>query len=141
MPHNWATGRKQPLFLKAVRRKPKKIENTERYIGLYADAGFAHFKGGNMLDSIELLSLALQKFETIPQDNTDVEYFTLKQRLVYTMRGVAVPNRQDHSSELEALPAGFCSNPDTDEKVLDLPRFSNWRGLDPFSANRVQVWA
>ena len=113
--------KKATTFFESGARKTQKIENTERYIGLYADAGFAHFKGGNMLDSIELLSLALQKFETIPQDNTDVEYFTLKQRLVYTMRWVAVPNRQDHSSELEALPAGFCSNPDTDEKVLDLP--------------------
>ena len=102
-------------------KRTQEIEKAERYIGLYADAGFAHFKAGNMLDSIELLSLALQKFETIPQDNTDVEYFTLKQRLVYTMRWVVVPNRQDHSSELEALPAGFCSNTDTDEKVLDLP--------------------
>ena len=113
--------KKATTFFESGAKKTQKIENTERYIGLYADAGFAHFKGGNMLDSIELLSLALQKFETIPQDNTDVEYFTLKQRLVYTMRWVAVPNRQDHSSELEALPAGFCSNPDTDEKVLDLP--------------------
>ena len=113
--------KKATTFFESGAKKTQKIENTERYIGLYADAGFAHFKGGNMLDSIELLSLALQKFETIPQDNTDVEYFTLKQRLVYTMRGVAVPNRQDHSSGFEALPVGFCSNPDTDEKVLDLP--------------------
>ena len=32
----------------------QKIESTERYIGLYADAGFAQFKVGNMLDSIKL---------------------------------------------------------------------------------------
>ena len=113
--------RKAAAFFENGTKKTQKVENAEKYIGLYADAGFAHFKAGNMLDCIKLLNLALQKFETIPQDNTDVEYFTLKQRLVYTLRWVAVPNPQDHSSELEALPAGFCSNPDTDEKVLDLP--------------------
>ena len=108
------------FFEDGAKRTPN-VENTERYIGFYADAGFAHFKAGNMLDSIKLLSLALQKFEMLPQNKTNVRYFTLKQRLVYTMRWVAVPNPQDQSSELEALPAGFCSNPDTDEKVLDLP--------------------
>ena len=34
----------------------QKIESTERYIGLYADAGFAQFKAGNMLDCIKLLN-------------------------------------------------------------------------------------
>ena len=113
--------KKAAAFFEDGAQRTEKIENPERYIGFCADAGFTHFKAGNMLDSIKLLSLALQKFEMLPQDKTNVRYFTLKQRLVYTMRWVAVPNRQDHSSELEALPAGFCSNPDTDEKVLDLP--------------------
>ena len=112
---------KAATFFQEGAKKTQKIEKTERYIALYADAGFAHFKAGNMLDCIKLLNLALQKFEALPQNNTDVRYFTLKQRLIYTMRWVAVPNHRNHSSELEALPAGFCSNPETDEKVLDLP--------------------
>ena len=73
--------KKAAIFLEDGAKRTQKIENTERYISLYADAGFAQFKAGNMLDSIELLNLALQKFETIPQDNTDVKYFTLKKRL------------------------------------------------------------
>ena len=113
--------KKAAIFLEDGAKRTQKIENTERYISLYADAGFAQFKAGNMLDSIELLNLALQKFETIPQDNTDVKYFTLKERLVHTMRRMAAHNRENHSSKFEELPAGFCSNPDTDEKVLDLP--------------------
>ena len=112
---------KAAIFFEEGGKRTQKIENTERYIGLYADAGFAQFKAGNLSDSIELLNLALQKFETIPQDNTDVKYFTLKERLVYTMRWIAAPNPENYVSEFEALPAGFCSNPDTDEKVLDLP--------------------
>ena len=113
--------KKAANFLEKGARRTQKIEKTQRYIGLYADAGFAQFKAGNMLDSIELLNLALQKFEALPQNNTDVRCFTLKQRLIYTMRWVAAPNPQNYSSELEALPVGFCSNPETDEKVLDLP--------------------
>ncbi len=113
--------KKAAIFLEDGAKRTQKIENTERYISLYADAGFARFKAGNLLNSIELLNLALQKFEMIPQDNTDVKYFTLKERLVYTMRWIVAPNPENYASELEALPAGFCSNPDTDEKVLDLP--------------------
>ncbi len=113
--------KKAAIFLEDGGKRTQKIENTERYIGLYVDAGFAQFKAGNMLNSIELLNLALQKFETIRQDNTNVKYFTLKERLVHTMRRMAAHNRENYSSEFEELPAGFCSNPDTDEKVLELP--------------------
>ena len=112
---------KAAAFFEDSAKRTQKIENTERYIGLYADAGFAHFKAGNMLDSIKLLNLALQKFDMLPQDKTDVRYFTLKERLVHAMRWIAAHNRQNYASEFEELPPGFCSNPDTDEKVLDLP--------------------
>ena len=112
---------KAAAFFEDSAKRTQKIENTERYIGLYADAGFAHFKAGNMLDSIKLLNLALQKFDMLPQDKTDVRYFTLEKRLVHAMRWIAAHNRQNYASEFEELPPGFCSNPDTDEKVLDLP--------------------
>ena len=59
-------------------KRTQGIENTERHIGLYADAGFAQFKAGNMLESINLLNLALEEFEKIPQDNTEIKYFTSK---------------------------------------------------------------
>lgn len=114
---------KAATFLEDGAKRTQKIENAERYIGFCADAGFAYFKAGNMLDSIELLNLALQKFEALPQNNTDVRYFTLKQRLIYTTRQIVALRAlsQNHDLEFEELPAGFCSNPDTDEKVLDLP--------------------
>ena len=101
----------------------QKIESTERYIGLYADAGFAQFKAGNMLDSIKLLNLALQKFEIIPQDNTDLKYFTLKKRLGHTISWMANHERENYPSELKEPPAGFCSDPETNEKFLTLPDF------------------
>ena len=99
----------------------QKIESTERYIGLYADAGFAQFKAGNMLDSIKLLNLALQKFEIIPQDNTDLKYFTLKKRLEYAIEWMAKYEGENCPSELKEPPAGFCSDPETNEKFLTLP--------------------
>ena len=117
---NW---KKASTFLEDGAKRTQKIENTERYIGLYADAGFAQFKAGNMLDSIELLNLALQKFETIPQDNTDVKYFTLKKRLVHAIQWMSLHNRENETSEPKELPAGFCSNPEINEKVLELPDF------------------
>ena len=97
------------------------IDNTEEYIGLYADAGFAHFKVGNMLDSIKLWNVALQKFETLPQNNTDVNYFTLKKRLGHTIGWMAGHERENYPSDFEEPPVGFCSNPETDDKVLTLP--------------------
>ena len=99
----------------------QKIESTERYIGLYADAGFAQFKAGNMLNSIKLWHLALQKFEMLPQDNTDVKYFTLKKRLEFVMKWIAWHERENYPSDFEEPPVGFCSNPETDDKVLTLP--------------------
>ena len=108
--------------MKIGAQRIQKIENIERHIGFCADAGFAQFKAGNMLNCIKMLHLALQKFEILPQDNTNVKYFTLKERLVYTTRQiVAFSQNYVLPSEIEELPAGFCSNPETDEKVLDLP--------------------
>ena len=113
--------KKAACFFEEGANKTQKIENTERYIGLYADAGFAQFKAGNMLDSIKLLNLALQKLDILPQDNTDLKYFTLKKRLVAAIQWMAKDRNADNSSELEEPSVGFCSNPDTDEKVLNLP--------------------
>ena len=106
---------KAATFFEDGAKRTQKIENTERYIGLYVDAGFAQFKAGNMSDSIKLLSLALQKFGMLPQDNTDVKYFTLKKCLEHTIGWIA------GYTELAEPPAGFCSNPQTNEKFLTLP--------------------
>ena len=92
---------KAATFFETGAKRTQKIEGTERYIGLYADAGFAQFKAGNMLDSIKLLNLALQKFEMLPQDNTDIKYFTLKKRLAHTISWMEGHNRENYSSELE----------------------------------------
>ena len=112
---------KAATFFEDGAKRVQSIENIERYIGLYADAGFAHFKAGNMLESIKLLNLVLQKFEMLPQDDTDVKYFTLKRRLACALGWMAWHEREDYSSELEEPSAGFCSNPETNEKVLTLP--------------------
>ena len=115
--------KKAAYFFEKGANKTRKIENTERYIGLYADAGFTHFKAGNMLNCIKFLHLALQNFETLPQDSTDVKYFTLKKRLEYTIKWIWMIwcGLEDNSSELTEPAAGFCSDPETNEKVLDLP--------------------
>ena len=112
---------KAATFLEDGAKRTQKIESTERYIGLYADAGFAHFKAGNMVESIKLLNLALQKFETLPQDNTDVNYFTLKKRLACSIGWIAYHESENYTSESEEPPVGFCSNPETNEEVLNLP--------------------
>ena len=113
---------KAATFFETGATRTQKIENTERYIGLYADAGFAQFKAGNMSDSIKLLNLALQKFGLLPQDNTDVKYFTLKKRLEYVTGWMASYDSENNSSEHEEPPAGLCSNPETnEEQVLTLP--------------------
>ena len=117
---DWA---KAATFFENGAKIVQKIERTERYIGLYADAGFAQFKAGNMLDSIKLLNLALQKFETLPQDNTNVKYFTLKKRLSHAIGWMARHERENYPSDFEEPPVGFCSNPETDDKVLTLPNF------------------
>ena len=114
--------KKAAIFFGEGAKRINETVNAERYVSFCADAGFAHFKAGNMLNCIKLLHLALQKFETLPQDNTNVKYFTLKERLVYTTRQiVAFSQNNVLPSEIEELPAGFCSNPETNEKVLDLP--------------------
>ena len=102
-------------------KRAQRTEGTEMYIGLYADAGFAQFKAGNILDSIKLLDLALQKFEMLPQDNTNLKYFTLKKRLESAARWIAWHDKEDYSAEPEEPPAGYCSNPETNEQVLTLP--------------------
>ena len=109
-----------PLFEDGAKRA-QGVNRTKEYIGLYADAGFAQFKAGNMLDSIKLLNLALQKFEILPQDNTGVKYFTLKKRLGHTIGWMAGHERENYPSDFEEPPVGFCSNPETDDKVLTLP--------------------
>ncbi len=115
--------KKAAAFFEEGANKTKKIENTERYISGYADAGFAYFKAGNLLNCIKLLHLALQNFEKLPQDNTNVRYFTLKKRLEYTIKWVWMIwcGIEDNSSELSEPAAGFCSDQETNEKVLDLP--------------------
>ena len=112
---------KAAIFLKDGAKKIQKIEDTERYISLYADAGFAQFKAGNMLESIKLLHLALKEFEKIPQDNTNLKYFTLKQRLAHTIRWMAEQNRENNPSELVEPLVGMCSNPEPNEDFLSLP--------------------
>ena len=111
-----------PLFEDGAKRA-QGVNRTKEYIGLYADAGFAHFKAGNMLDSVKLWNLALQKFETLPQDNTDVKYFTLKKRLGHAIGWMAEHQSENDPSEFVEPPVGFCSNPETDDKVLTLPDF------------------
>ena len=104
-------------------KRAQRTEGTEMYIGLYADAGFAQFKAGNMLDSIKLFNLALQKFEMLPPDSTDINYFTLKKRLGHTIGWMAGHERESYPLDFEEPPAGFCSNLETNEKFLTLPDF------------------
>lgn len=115
--------KKAACFFEDGADKTQKIENSERYIGLYADAGFAYFKAGNMLNCIKFLHLALENFEKRPQDLTDLQYFTLKKRLEYIIKWIWVIwcGLENNSSEPSEPAAGFCSNPETNEKVLDLP--------------------
>ena len=116
--HDWE--RAATLFEDGTKRA-QRVNRAEEYIGLYADAGFAQFKAGNMLDSIKLLNLALQKFEILPQDNTGVKYFTLKKRLGHTIGWMAGHERENYPSDFEEPPVGYCSNPETNEEVLTLP--------------------
>ena len=117
---NW---KKAACFFEEGANKTRKIENTERYIGLYADAGLAHFKAGNMLNCIKFLHLALQNFEKLPQDNADAKYFTLKKRLEHTIKWIKTIwcGLENNASELFEPSVGFCSDPETKKKVLDLP--------------------
>ena len=117
---------KAATFFEDGAKRTQEVEKTERHIGFCADAGFAQFKAGNLSDSIKLLSLALQKFEMLPQDNTDIKYFTLKKCLEHTIGWIA------GYTELAEPPAGFCSNPQTNEKFLtppDSPVGYSWLNL------------
>ncbi len=115
--------KKAATFLEEGVKRTQNIENTTRHIGLYADAGFAHFKGGNILNSIKLMSLTLQKFETLPENNTDLKYLTLKKRLVYTIGWMSVHGGKHYPSELAEPPIGFCSDSETNEDILTSPDF------------------
>ena len=115
--------KKAGTFFEEGAKRTQEVENTERYIGLYADAGFSYFKAGNMFNCIKLLHLALQNFEKLPQDNTDVKYFTLKKRLEHAIKWIWTiwyRNENDSSKPLEP-PIGFCSDPETKEEFLTLP--------------------
>ena len=118
---NLADWEKAAVFFQDGTKRTQEVDNTERYIGLYADAGFAKFKAGNMSDSIKLLSLALQKFGMLPQDNTDVKYFTLKKRLAGTISWIEGHEDEKYRSEFIEPSIAFCSNRETNEKVLTLP--------------------
>ena len=111
--------KKASLFFEDGAERIHKTVNAERYVSFCADAGFAHFKAGNILESIKLLSIALQNFVRLPQDNTDLNYFTLKKRLGHTIGWIAWPKNEDFGEP----PIGFCSDPETNEKFLDLPDF------------------
>ena len=115
--------KKAATFFEDGAKRTHKTMNAERYIGFYADAGFAHFKAGNMLNCIKFLHLALGNFEKSHQDNTNVKYFTLKKRLEYIIKWIWVIwcGLENNPSEFSEPTAGFCSNPETNEKVLDLP--------------------
>ena len=115
--------KKAATFFKDGAERTHKTVNAERYVGFYADAGFAHFKAGNMLNCIKLLHLALQNFEMIPQDNTNLTYFTLKKRLMGSIGWIAYHEDENYTSESEEPSVGFCSNPETNEEVLNLPDY------------------
>ena len=104
-------------------KRAQRVNRTEEYIGLYADAGFAQFKAGNILDSIKLWYLALQKFEMLPSDNTDVKYFTLKKRLEYAIEWMEKHQSENCPLEFVEPPIGFCSNLETNEEIITLPDF------------------
>ena len=112
---------KAATFFEDGSKRAQGISSNEVYIGLHADAGFAHFKAGNMLDSMKFLILALQEFEMLSQDNTDVKYFTLKKRLAHAIGWVANHENEDLPVEFVEPPPGCCSDPETNEKVLTLP--------------------
>ena len=115
--------KKAATHLEEGAKRTQEVENTERYIGAYADAGFAYFKAGNMFNCIKLLHLALQNFEMLPQDNTDVKSFTLKKRLEHTIKWIKTIwcESEDSSPELFEPTVGFCSDPETKEEFLTLP--------------------
>ncbi len=115
--------KKAAAFFEDGAERIHKTVNAERYVSFCADAGFAHFKAGNMLNCIKLLHLALQNFEMIPQDNTNLTYFTLKKRLMGSIGWIAYHENENYTAESEEPFVGFCSNPETNEEVLNLPDY------------------
>ena len=113
---------KAATFFEDGAKRAKENYGTEQYIGLYADAGFAQFKAGNVRDSMILLSVALQEFEMLPQDDTDVGYFTLKKLLGYSITWLAQQNKKNNIKSVEP-PPGFCSDPVRDDEIMNYPNF------------------
>ena len=104
-------------------KKAEQIENTNRYIGAYADAGFAYFKAGNMMECINYLQLALLKFEGLPTNITDIQYFTLKKRVEHTILWLFIiwcEEEINTSNFCEPL-IGFCSDETTNKEIMKLP--------------------
>ena len=112
---------KAATFFEDGARRYQEIGSDEGYIGFHADAGFAHFKAGNMLDSMKFWILALQEFEMLSQDDTNVKYITLKKRLTCAIGWVANHENENFPIEFIEPPPGFCSDPETNERVLTLP--------------------
>ncbi len=113
--------KKAANFLEVGAKKTQEIGDTDIYIGLYTDAGFAQFKAGNILESIKLLTLALQEFEKLPQDNTDLKYYALKKRLAGSIGWVAYHEDENFTSGSLEPTVAFCSNQEINEEVLNLP--------------------
>ncbi|RKU12723.1 hypothetical protein C6501_10605 [Candidatus Poribacteria bacterium] len=114
--------KKSAIFLEDGANKTREIENSERYVGLYADAGFAYFKTGRISDCIKLLHRALQNFEKLPENNTDIKYFALKKRLEHTIKWIwqIWCVGESGTSNLFEPYVGFCSDPTTNEEILTL---------------------
>ena len=112
---------KAATFFEEGAIRTERIENSERYISLYADAGFAQFKAGNMLECIKLLNSALEGFEKLVQDKGDGKYITLKKCLVGTIECIAKYSGEKKPSEPLRLPPGLCSDPAPNETILSLP--------------------
>lgn len=108
-------------FFEDGAKRTQRIEKSERYIGLYADAGFAQFRAGNILESIKLMNSALEEFEMLSQENGDTKCFSLKKRFEETIKRIAKHGSENRSSNLHELPAGFCSDPEPNEEILSLP--------------------
>ena len=115
--------KKAATFFEDGVTRTQNIESPEKQIGLYVDAGFAYFKAGNMFNCIKLLHLALQNFEMLSQDNTDVKYYTLKKRLEHTIKWIRMKLLgSENNSSLPFEPSvGFCSDPESKKEYLDLP--------------------
>ena len=90
---------------------------------MYADAGYAQFNAGNIQDSIRLLNLALRECEMLLHDTAESKTFPLSKTLPGTIEWMAKHGIKDNTADQQALPAGLCSDPETNEKILALPDF------------------